>query len=438
MSWLLCRSQLRCAARRVSAAVLAAPLVFCVGGAVAAALPALALWAGVRAAEALQGAFALDPGLAAASAVCVCLGAALAGALLAAIVPGVEALGSQLAAAPVPRRAVVIGLVALPFGIAAAALSVPAILFLAPLTGDAAPSALASVAACVVLGAAAAEAAIALWRRALRGVAFAGALAAVVAFDPSRGLAEAVRGDPAVAPWLFAVAAVAVWIAAAAARPRARVGNATVRAVVRGPFTGALARLARADELRRQAAIAVFAAGVGAVLLRAFGIPARVVVLPAAATGVFGAVVLPLASLGLDRRAGWLLRSAPRTRRSLALVSAAAGLVAGTVVAVGACAAAAAATQTLPGRAFALAPLACMLFAAALLSGAIVPWRASRAFEQLGSFAAFAVIAAALSFALARVAPVVHADSGVGAAVLGSTTLAAGVLAAAEIAGRAA
>jgi hypothetical protein len=79
-----------------------------------------------------------------------------------------------------------------------------------------------------------------------------------------------------------------------------------------------------------------------------------------------------------------------------------------------------------------------MLFAAALLSGAIVPWRASRAFEQLGSFAAFAVIAAALSFALARVAPVVHADSGVGAAVLGSTTLAAGVLTAAEIAGRAA
>jgi hypothetical protein len=79
-----------------------------------------------------------------------------------------------------------------------------------------------------------------------------------------------------------------------------------------------------------------------------------------------------------------------------------------------------------------------MLFGAALLAGAIVPWRESRAFEQLGSFAAFAVLAAALSFALARIAPVVHADSGAGAVVLASSALAACVLAAAEVAGRAA
>jgi hypothetical protein len=411
--------------------------VVCVGGAVAAALPALALWAGVRAADALEGAFAHDAGLGAASALCICLGAALAGALLAAVVPGVEAIGSQLAAAPVPPRAVVIGLVVLPFGMAGAVLSVPVVLFLAPLTGDATPSALASVAASVALGAAAAEAAIALSRRALRGLAFAGAVAAVVAFDPARGLAEAVRGHPTASPGLIALAAFVVWIAAAAMRPRARAGNATVRAGVRGPLTAALVRLARADELRRQAAIAVLAAGVGGVLLRAFGIPASMVALPASATGILGAAVLPLASVGLDRRADWLLRGAPRTRRSLALASAAAGLLAGTVVAVGACAAAAAATQAIPARGFALAPLTCMLFAAAVLAGAIVPWRASRALEQLGSFAAFAVVAAALSFALARIAPVVHADSGVGAAILGATTLAAGVLAAAEIAGRA-
>jgi len=438
VSWLLCKSQLRCAQRRLSAAAVAAPLVVCVGGAVAAALPALALWAGVRAADALEGGFALDPALEATFALCICLGAGLAGALLAAIVPGVEALGSQLAAAPAPPRAVVIGLVVLPIGIAGAALSVPAVLFFAPLTGDATPSALASVAASLVLGAAAAEAAIALSRRALRGLALAGAVAALVAFDPSRGLAEAIRGHPTAAPGLIALAAVAVWIAAAAMRPQARVKTATVRAVVRGPLTAALVRLARADELRRQAAIAVLAAGVGGVLLRAFGIPARVAVLPAAATGILGAAVLPLAAAGLDRRADWLLGSVPRTRRSLALASVAAGLVAGIVVAVGACAAAAASTQATPERAFVLAPLACMLFAAAILAGAIVPWRASRAFEQLGSFGAFAVVAASLSFALARVAPVVHADSRVGSAVLGAATLAAGVLAAAEIAGRAA
>jgi hypothetical protein len=438
VSWLLCKSQLRCALRRFSAAAVAAPLAVCVGGAVAAALPALALWAGVRAADALEGAFALDPALAAASALCICLGAGLAGALLAAIVPGVEALGSQLAAAPAPPRAVVFGLVVLPCGIAGAVLLVPAVLFVAPLTGDATPSALASVAASLVLGSAAAEAAIALSRRALRGLALAGAVSAVVAFDPSRGLAEAVRGHPTAAPGLIALAAVAVWIAAAAMRPQARVKKATVRAVVRGPLTAALVRLARADELRRQAAIAVLAAGVGGVLLRAFGIPAPVAVLPAAATGILGAAVLPLAAAGLDRRADWLLGSVPRTRRSLALASVATGLVAGIVVAVGACAAAAVGTQAIPARAFALVPLACMLFAAAILAGAIVPWRASRAFEQLGSFGAFAVVAAALSFALARVAPVVHADSGVGSAVLGAATLVAGVLASAAIAGRAA
>jgi hypothetical protein len=86
----------------------------------------------------------------------------------------------------------------------------------------------------------------------------------------------------------------------------------------------------------------------------------------------------------------------------------------------------------------ALAPLACMLFGAALLAGAIVPWRESRAFEQVGSFAAFAVLAAAMSFALARIAPVVHAASGTGAVVLASFALATCVLAAAEVAGRAA
>jgi hypothetical protein len=435
---LLCRSQLRCAARRLSAAAVAAPLVVCVGGFVAASVPALALWAGGRAASELEGAFALDPGLAAASAVCTCLGAALVGALLAAIAPGAEALGSQLVPAPVSPLAVVIGLVVLPFGIATVALSVPAVLFLAPLTGGAVPSALASVVACVVLGAAAAEAAIALSRRALRGLAVAVAVAALAALDPSRGLAEAVRGHGTTAPGLFAVAAVTVWIAAAATRPRARAANATVRVVAQGPFTAALARVARADDLRRQAMVAVLAAGVGAVLLRALGLPGAVVVLPAAATGILGAVALPLAAAGLDRRAEWLLRGAPRTRRSLALASAAAALVAGTVVAVCACAAAMSATQAIPARVLALAPLTCVLFGAALLAGAIVPWRESRAFEQLGSFAAFAVLAAALSFALARIAPVVHADSGAGAVVLASSALAACVLAAAEAAGRAA
>jgi hypothetical protein len=438
VSWLLCRSQLRCAVRRLSSAAVGAPLVVCVGGAVVASLPALALWAGTRAASGLEAAFALDPGLAATAALCACLGAALLGALLAAIAPGAEALGSQLVAAPVRPLAVVIGLVVLPFGIATVGLSVPAVLFLVPLAGDAAPSALVSLVACVVLGASAAEAVIALSRRALRGLAVAGAVAAVAALDPSRGLADAVRGHATVRPGLYAVAAVAVWIAAVATRPRALVASATVRVVARGPFTASLARLARADELRRQAVIAVLAAGVGAVLLRALGMPEAVVVLPAAATGILGAAVLPLAVAGLDRRAEWLLRSAPRTRRSLALASAAAGLVAGGVVAIGACAAAVSATQAIPARALALAPLACVLFGAALLAGAIVPWRASRAFEQLGSFAAFAVLATALSFALARIAPAVRADSGAGAAVLAWSALAACVLAAAEVAGRAA
>jgi hypothetical protein len=160
--------------------------------------------------------------------------------------------------------------------------------------------------------------------------------------------------------------------------------------------------------------------------------------LPAAATGILGAAVLPLAVTGLDRRAEWLLRSAPRARRSLALRSGLAGVIAGAAVAVTGVGASASVAQALPSRALALVPLACMVFGAGLLAGAIVPWHLGRAVEQLGSFAALAVLAGGLSFGLARLAPFVHAESGFGAAVLGASALAACGLAAAELAGGAA
>ena len=140
---------------------------------------------------------------------------------------------------------------------------------------------------------------------------------------------------------------------------------------------------------------------------------------------------------GLDRRAEWIARSAPRTRRSLALTSALAGVIAGAAVAVMGLAASALAAQALPSRALALVPLACVVFGAGLLAGAIVPWHVGRVVEQLGSFAALAVLAGGLSFGLARLAPFVHAESGVGAAVLGASALAVCGLAAAELAGRA-
>ena len=73
-----------------------------------------------------------------------------------------------------------------------------------------------------------------------------------------------------------------------------------------------------------------------------------------------------------------------------------------------------------------LAPLAAaalVVLGAALLAGALVPWRSERLTEQLGAYAAFAAVLTAVWLALAHAAPLVHAEHGAGAAALAAATL---------------
>ena len=86
-----------------------------------------------------------------------------------------------------------------------------------------------------------------------------------------------------------------------------------------------------------------------------------------------------------------------------------------------------------------LAPLgvaAMVLLGAALLAGALVPWESDRFAEQLGAYAALAVLLTALSFALARLAPMVGAERGTGAAMLGVASLICCLVVVATLTGR--
>jgi hypothetical protein len=437
VTWALCSAQLRCARRRASAAFAASPVLVGAGVLGVALLPAVALWFGTRLGPTLRDAAAEDARLARSMGLSACLAAALAGVVLALIAPGVRALGAQLAAAPVSRLTTLLGLTFVPFVFAVTFLALPAVLFLAPVTRSATPAACASLGASLGLGAAVAEAALALARRAARGLAVAGAAAALAVLDPARGLADAFLGHRALSrPALLALAALVLWFAAAATRPAEPARRGAARFVARGPFAVAIARYARAPELRRQAVASVALAGGGAALLRALGSTHEVASLFAAATGVFGAALVPLAAPGLDRLAGWVWRSAPRSQSGLALCHAAAALTAGAFVGSAAVLAALAASPIAPGNLAPLAPLGALLFGAALVAGAAVPWHAERATEQFASYAAFAAVAVLLSGGLARLAPIVGARSGAPAAALAAVTALGCVLASAAISGR--
>jgi hypothetical protein len=249
-------------------------------------------------------------------------------------------------------------------------------------------------------------------------------------------LAAALRGSSSASVYIVAGLALALWLAAAAFRPDAPLTRAAVRMLARGTFTSALARYVRVRELRIQAFAAVAAAGAGAALLRAVQMPRSSAAAVAAATGVLGAAVFPLAAAGIDARADWLWRAAPRSRAVLACLFEAAALLAAAVVALVAVLAALAAAPVAPGRVLPLAAFAAVAFAAALVAGAVVPWRPRRPAEQLGTYAAFVLLGSMLAAALARLAVVVDAESGARAAALAVVVLAAALGSSALLAAR--
>lgn len=399
----ICEAQLRCVWRRVDTAFVAAPLVVGAAALAVAALPALALWAGERAAPALRSA---DPSVLALGAG---LAAALAGAVLTLLAPGRQALGTQLEAAPVPRATAFVGLTLAPPAVALALLGLPVALFGAPAAGRAMPLVLARLLGAIAIGGAGAETALAFGRRSVRAVPVAAALAFLVFAWQSL---------------IIVPLAVALWIGAIALRPDERPVRATVRVVGRGVLGTTALRYGRRRELRRQVAAACVLAVAGAATLRVTGVPSQVAVSFAGATALLGAAVVPLAAPGIDRRAEWLWRSAPRRRSQLAVLHGGVGLTLGLAVAVIGIAASFAAAPVSPSVALPLGVAAVVVLGAALLAGSLVPWRSDRLTDQLGAYAAFGAVLSALWFALAHGAPLVGAEHGARAGALALAALA--------------
>src|SRR6266536_606047 len=134
VAWTLCRAELRCVGRRLSAAFSASPLVVGACALAVAALPALALWSGRRVAPVLRTA-AAEPSVA----LLFGFAAALVGALVTLAAPDRRALGRQLEAAPLSRATVFVGLTVLPLGCLVGVFALPLAMFVGPAAGDRTP-----------------------------------------------------------------------------------------------------------------------------------------------------------------------------------------------------------------------------------------------------------------------------------------------------------
>src|SRR5215211_6563724 len=377
MVWTLCRTFVVCVRRRVVDAAASAPLVAAGVLAMLAAVPALSLWSGLRAAEALRPVLVTRPEVARGAATALALAAALAGVLVVSVAPGRRALGRQLEPAPVSPAASTAALTLAPVAALLVAAALPAALFLAPVAGGATPAALAALAACVAAGALAAEVIVAIARRALPWAAAMVAIPAIASTDPVGVLARALGGETSLR---------ALPVAA-----------------------GALAALAFG--------------GAGAAALRGSGFDSNAAATVASLTAIVGAATIPLAAPGLHARAAWFWRSAPVRASSLFVQAAAAALAAAAAVA-GAGTAAALLVAPADARLLATAAAAAaVLFGCAVLAGTAVPWGNGSAGDQLASLAAFGAAAGCWSFVLGRLAAVAGVEEGGGAAVLAAGSL---------------
>ena len=423
----LCSALFLCARRRVADAFASAPLPAALALLLVPCLTGVSLWSGVHAAETLRSTFAADAELARSAAVAVALSAALAGVVVSSVAPGRRALGTQLAAAPVPRAASAIALTVAPVAVLLAATAVPVTLFLAPLAGVATPAALAALAAAVFAGAIAFEAAVAFSRRAVRGFAFAAVGVLVAAADPLTPTARALQGEASLRPYPLAGAALAAWAISVAHRPPSRASRGLVRFSAHGIVLSALARYARRPQLRAYAIAAVaFGAG-GVAALRMAGLPVAAAALVASLTVILGAAVFALAAPGLDGCADWVWRLAPVRTWWLFLRFAFAAVAAAAAVGAVGVAAAWAVAPAEPRLVASVAAAAAVVFGSALLSGSVVAWREGGGGDQLACLGAFAAVATGWSFAAGRVAIVLGLEAGAGAAAVAVGALVAAV-----------
>lgn len=347
----------------------------------------------------------------------------LVGCILAVIAPGERALGEQLAAAPLSRMQRFLGMTAIPVAFVLAVLVVFAAMFALPFAAAGPGGAGAGIAVLALSGAGLAAGAIlvqgviAARRGALPGLA---ALTAVGVGWPLCGL---LAGGPAALGlfgWLPAVLAggqspvasvvlglglsagfAAAWVMLCLHTPlEVPVRRERTRQLrLPASFTGAvlvlgLVRVARRRELRQQAMLVAASTIGGALLLRSV-VPASLefVFVFCATTAIIGAAVSPLAVVGLDARGQWFWGTVPISRRRRAVSSHASALFAGLAILVVACAPVAVLAGPAPQALIDVAVLASVVFAAALIAGALLPWKEGSGSEQMVSYAIFMVAA---------------------------------------------
>lgn len=423
---------LRCQRRRALGTLRAAPLPGALVLAAVVAAP-LASWRfGHALGSALQP-LLRDPEVAGWLTIAPAVAGATAGAAVCVTAAGRRSLGPQLAALPVGARAALAATVLAPAGVALA-LGLPAALALAvPLGAASAGGAAAGIGlvaggvAGAAAGATAAESVLQACAGAHRrgavsllclGAAWTGvgALLGSAVLGPLAPVGAALAGstDSAAALAGAALAAIlgsAAWLELAARRPeRVTAARASLRCRVAGPPATALplaaaVLLARRRDLRLAVLVAVgFGLG-GVVLAHRAAVPAPGPLHLGASTTLLGAVLAPLAVGGALGSGRWAWACAPRVR----LLPCGALVVAAHAVLLAALTPVLAVSALVSGAPpHALAEVgfvALGLAAAAVLAGALVPWRGATMGDQIASFAAFAACAGLLSAAAGVAGP---------------------------------
>jgi hypothetical protein len=435
--WKLSSAVLLCSARRAVRAAATGPLVATLAAVLVAALPVLALVLGRQLAP-LVAAAGADPLLAKVFAASLVAPAFAVGLAVGALLPGDRALGPQLLPSPVTRSVRFAGLTLLPLAAIVAPLTAIALVGAAAASAEApAGRWLAGAIVSVFLAAAAVGAALAAAGAAALGRArFAPLPAAAVAVWFGAGAAQ---GVPllGVGAWLSAattgdvrgalaagtvgvivvLSAVAIWAAASGtetgrgSRGQVRVAAPLPQGARRAVVVAFIARLARQGQLRRHVIVAAVVASAGAALLRVVGAGEMAASYLPFTAALVAAAAVPPAAVALRRDAEWLLRACPVPRRALARAGATAGVAAAAATIVFVVAVAAPIAALDPGAWPIAETSAATVIAAAVIGGALVPWRPDRVVEQTASYVVVGALAAAGSYALSR--------SAAGAAELG-------------------
>ena len=378
------------------------------------------------------------------------LTSAALGAAVAISLPPPGALGAQIVAAPVSRRALVVA-VALPVAGAVLALVGPALValcasFAGATAGGHAASALllTSLAAATAVGALLAEAMSWLGAGRFATTAFVAIPTSVVtgALAVEAG-ARGLTADAAAVPLGVAVVVAAVgctssWLGLVAARqPRAgglrrRPLLAPRRRPTAAVVASALALLFRPGELRL-ALLTATGFGLAGLAIGAFArAPPAAGLLLGGGSCAVAACLVPLSARGRIDPGRWVWRSAGRTLVAAGWAGASLGLVVAALLPV--CVAALAHSRAAAPAVVQVVGLAAFAWASALLAGAVVPRRAHGAGDDALALAALAVVAIVLGAASAAAASRLDAAGAPGAVAGGAVLVVVSVGATAVLA----